>query len=113
MCPPDTNYCQGQFDTSNLNTYLYSGNSAIANVCARAPSGRQFADDEWHDYRIEWHAGNSDDPDNADGCTPKVHFFFDDEYVTTVTCLFPLEAPDLCSVCGVEIKTGSEHRTGL
>ena len=89
MCPPDTNYCQGQFDTSNLNTYLYSGNSAIANVCARAPSGRQFADDEWHDYRIEWHAGNSDDPDNTDGCTPKVNFFFDDEYVSTVDVFVP------------------------
>ena len=90
MCPSDTNYCQGQFDTANLNTYLYSGNSAIANVCARAPKGKYFADDDnFHTYRFEWHAGNSDDPENTNGCTPKVNFFFDDEYVTTVDVFVP------------------------
>lgn len=76
-------FCQGQSDTSNLNTYLYGGEVAIANMCVRAPSNKSFADDEWHTYSFEWHAGNSDDRNDTQACYPKVNFFFDGEYVST------------------------------
>ena len=81
--------CPGQFDTANLNNYVFSNNNGIgpgyANLCARAPNSRPFVDDQYHWYAIEWHSG-------ADGCQPHVDFFFDGKYVGTNDAFVPTRA---------------------
>eukprot|EP00939_MAST-03C_sp_MAST-3C-sp1_P000229 g229.t1 len=106
MCEgPD--YCIGQYDTANLNTYLYETNSGYANVCARTPDGA-FVDDDWHTYTFEWHSGTSDDPTDESGCTPKVHYFFDGTYVGTSDVFVPSRASRF--VFGM--WNGNEHWVG-
>ena len=46
--------CPGQFDTANLNNYVFANNNgagpAYANLCVRAPEGKNFVDGEYHTY---------------------------------------------------------------
>eukprot|EP00656_Telonema_subtile_P011146 TRINITY_DN15484_c0_g1_i2.p1 TRINITY_DN15484_c0_g1~~TRINITY_DN15484_c0_g1_i2.p1 ORF type:complete len:381 (+),score=65.17 TRINITY_DN15484_c0_g1_i2:492-1634(+) len=78
--------CPGQWDTMNLNTYLYTNQDgtgpAYANMCVRSPSGKPFVDDQYHRYAFEWHTGSS-------SCDARVDFFFDDEYIGTNDVFVP------------------------
>lgn len=89
----DNGGCPGQFDTANLNSYLYANNNGLGpgflNMCVRAPEGKSFiaGDNAYHSYAFEWHTGDTDDPEK--GCTPHVDFFIDGEYVSTTDVFIP------------------------
>jgi len=81
MCPGGG--CPGQFDTMNINNYIFTNNDGggpgYANLCVRAPNGTQFIDSKYHTYTIEWHTGDST-------CPPKVNFFFDGKVSNFISC---------------------------
>eukprot|EP00940_MAST-03C_sp_MAST-3C-sp2_P000259 g259.t1 len=87
FCAADT--CVGQFNTSNLNTYIFENNAGMANLCVKSPDGVAFIDNEWHEYAFEWHSGYPNATNEEDACTPKVNFFFDDAYIGTNDVFVP------------------------
>ena len=52
LCGVHSGGCPGQFDTANLNNYVFANNNgagpAYANLCVRAPEGKNFVDGEYH-----------------------------------------------------------------
>ena len=95
LCGPGGG-CPGQFDTANLNTYVFSNENgagnAYANLCVRAPNGTSFADGEYHTYAFEWHTGanataGSTVPDNCSSA--RVDFFLDGVYMATNDVFVP------------------------
>ena len=44
--------CAGQFDTANMNNYVFANNAGTgpgyANLCVRAPPGKSFVDGKYH-----------------------------------------------------------------
>ena len=93
-----TGTCAGQFDTANLNTYVFSnsngGGNGYANLCVRAPPKTSFVsmDGEYHTYAFEWHTGSNatSPPTASDNCTSaRVDFFLDDVYIATNDVFVP------------------------
>ena len=85
--------CPGEYDTANLNSYLYANNNGLGpgflNMCVRAPEGTSFIPDDgkYHTYTMEWHTGDTDDPEK--GCAPHIDYFFDGTYVSTTNVFIP------------------------
>ena len=69
----DNGICPGQYDTANLNSYLYANKQwprLDSCVCVRQRSSFVPDDGEYHTYAIEWHTGDTDDPEK--GCAHTV-----------------------------------------
>lgn len=101
LCSESKTGCVGQFDTANLNNYVFSnsngGGNAYSNMCVRAPDGRSFIpnDGMYHSYAFEWHTGVNASEDNVEqanssNCSAaRVDFFLDSVYVATNDVFVP------------------------
>lgn len=85
-CTPSTP-CQfvHKYNTSNANNYRFTdgnGEGTYTNLWLEKKVG-DFIDGRYHKYRMEVHSGTSG------GCTPRVDYFFDDEYIGTNNAFVP------------------------
>ena len=77
-----------KYDTMNMNCYRWTnsnGTGAYNNLFCHNKKGPFIGDGRYHTYRFDWHTGGKD-------LSPRVDFYFDDNYIGTNDAFVPYMA---------------------